>query len=320
MYGYIVWIALQAFPDTAEAIELQQWADIWTVTRVAASKATGTLTVTGTATTVIPAGTIWRSGAQQDYESDAEETIPAAGSVTVEITAVAAGADGNLAVGAKPNLVSPITGVVSEAIVATALTGGADIESDTSLLARLLLRLRNPPRGGTKPDYEFWSLSGHADVTRAWAFPLASGLGTVSVYFMTDDAATDGIPDAATVTAVNIYIQARKPVTADVTVAAPTAVPLDITINNVEPMTQAVQDAIEAELQDLITREADVGGTIQDKDGNDVTIGTLPLSHIREAISTAAGETDHTLTAPTADVTVGDGEITTLGTLTFTTS
>ena len=117
---------------------------------------------------------------------------------------------------------------------------------------------------------------------------------------MTDDATTDGIPNAATVTTVDAYIQARRPVTADVTVAGPVASALNISINNVEPSTQAVMDAIEAELADLIRRESEPGGT-------------LLVSHIREAISTSAGETDHELTSPVADVTVQATQITTLG-------
>ena len=124
---------------------------------------------------------------------------------------------------------------------------------------------------------------------------------------MTDDAQDDGIPDTATVTTVDDYIQARRPVTADVTVSAPAASALNIVINNVEPSTQPVMDAIEAELADLIRRESEPGGT-------------LLVSHIREAISTSQGETDHELTSPTANVTVQDTQITTLGTVSFTTS
>ena len=95
--------------------------------------------------------------------------------------------------------------------------------------------------------------------------------------------------------------------TADVTVAAPAASPIAFTINNVEPSTQAVMDAIEAELADLIRRESEPGGT-------------LLVSHIREAISTAQGETDHELTSPTADVVELATEIATLGAVNFTTS
>ena len=304
LYGFLAWIALQAFPDTAEAAELARWASIWGVERVAATAATGSLALTGTTGTVVPAGTVWRSGAGQDYASTAEVTL-AAGAAFAAVRAAAAGAAGNAALGAKVRLVSPIAGLVSDAAASTALAGGADEESDGSLRARLLARMREPPRGGTKADYELWGLSGHADVTRAWPRPLAGGLGTVTVYVMTDYATDDGIPDAAVVAAVQAYIDARRPVTADVTVAAPAAVELDFTINSVMPDTAAVRAAIEAEVADLILRQSEPGGTIL-------------ISHIREAISTAAGEYDHVLVAPAANVQHTAAQIAVMGAITWT--
>ena len=304
LYGFQQWIADQAFPDTAESAELRRWAAIWGITPTAAVKATGMILVEGTANTVIPEGTVWRAGNDQEYESDAEFTIPAGGSGNLAVTAVEAGAAGNAAVGVIISLLSPIAGLVSQANVSTALTGGADPESDASVRARLLERIQNPPRGGTTEDYEQWAQAAHPDVTRAFGRPQAGGLGTVTVYFMTDDATTDGIPTAAVVATVNTYIQARRPVTAAVTVEAPTAVPLNFEISSLMPMTSVVQAAVEAELRDLIRREATPGGT-------------LLLSHIREAISTSAGETDHTLDAPAANVTVAAAQITTYGMTTF---
>ena len=307
LYGFQQWIADQAFPDTAEAAELLRWAAIWGLTPVPAAKAEGAILVEGTAGTLVLANTVWRSGDDVDYQSLAEFVMPAAESGNIDVEAVVAAAAGNAEVGVILGVISPIVGLVSTANVSTALAGGADIETDASLRARLLSRIQNPPRGGTSEDYVFWSESAHPDVTRAWGRPQAGGLGTVTVYFMTDDATGDGIPNAATVTTVDDYIQDRRPVTADVTVDGPTASPLNITINNVEPSTQAVMDAIEAELADLIRRETEPGGT-------------LLVSHIREAISTSQGETDHELTSPTDNVTVQATQITTLGTVSFTTS
>ena len=307
LYGFLQWIADQAFPDTAEGVELLRWAAIWGVEQVAVQRAEGAILVEGTAATVVPAGTLWRSGASIDYQTLAEFVMPAAEIGNIDVEAVVAAAAGNAPVGVILNLVSPILGLGSQANVSTALAGGADIESIASVRTRLLQRIQSPPRGGTVEDYQFWARSAHPDVTRAWARPLASGLGTVTVYFMSDDASPTGIPNAATVTLVDEYIDGLRPVTADVTVSAPVAVALAITINNVTPMTQAVQDAIEAELADLIRRETEPGGT-------------LLVSHIRETISTSAGETDHELTSPTADVDVQATQITTLGTVTFTTS
>lgn len=303
LYGFLAYIALQAFPDTAESDELERWSEIWGVTRSPAVRATGSITVTGTNGTVIPDGTVWRSGTV-DYRSTAEFTI-AGGTATVTIEAVVGGAAGNASDGTKMSLVSPIAGIVSEAAADGALTRGSGDESDEALRSRLLLRIQDPPRGGTSSDYEFWARSTTADVTRAWGRGLARGLGTVNVYIMTDDATDDGIPTAAVVASVQAYINARRPVTADVDALAPTAVALDFEIQNLVPMIQSVQTQIEAELGDLIRRETQPGGT-------------LLLSHIRQAISLAAGETDHTLITPTTNVTVAAAEITTLGDVTFT--
>jgi uncharacterized phage protein gp47/JayE len=65
-----------------------------------------------------------------------------------------------------------------------------------------------------------------------------------------------------------------------------------------------VQAAVLAELQDLLLREATPGGT-------------LLLSHIRAAISSAAGETDFVLTSPAANVTNTTGNMCTMGTITW---
>jgi uncharacterized phage protein gp47/JayE len=75
------------------------------------------------------------------------------------------------------------------------------------------------------------------------------------------------------------------------------------------PNTASVQAAVQAELEDLFRREAGV----EDGAGS----GTVLLSHIREAISRAEGETDHVLVSPAADVTLSAGEIATVGNLTF---
>ena len=226
---------------------------------------------------------------------------------TVAVRAVEPGAAGNAVDGTKLNLVSPIAGVVSEAAVSGAIAGGANREGTESVHQRLALRRKNPPRGGTVPDYVAWVREAHPDVTRVWPRPLAGGLGTVTVYIMTDDATANGIPTAAVVKAVQDYIDARRPVTAKITVATPTAVALDITIANVMPDTAAVRAAIGAEITDLILRESAPGGTIL-------------VSHIREAISTAAGEFDHELTVPAADVDHNADQIAVAGQITWSTS
>ena len=88
LYGFMQWIADQAFPDTAESAELLRWAAIWGLTPVPAAKAEGAILVEGTAGTVVPANTLWRSGDAIDYQSLAEFVMPAAETGNIDVEAV----------------------------------------------------------------------------------------------------------------------------------------------------------------------------------------------------------------------------------------
>lgn len=197
-----------------------------------------------------------------------------------------------------------MVGVQSTA-TAGLLSGGADVETDDALRARLLARIQQPPHGGASYDYTAWALE-VPGVTRAWVYPAELGLGTVTLRFVRDNDGTGTaiIPDAGEVAAVQAYIDARRPVTAQLTVVAPAAVPLNFTIQGLVPATLTVQAAVQAELADLLLREAVPGGIIL-------------LSHIRAAISAAAGETDYVLTAPLSNVTNSTGNMSTMGSITW---
>lgn len=301
LYGYLDWLARQLMIDTAETEYLDRWGSIWGVTRKPAAKAKGNVIFTGTEGAVIPAATSLARADGVDFTTDAEVAI-AGGQATATVTAVQGGANGNTPAGVQLSLVTPIAGVNGAATVgALGLTQGTDTETDDALRTRLLERIQRPPQGGSASDYVAWAKE-VAGVTRAWVYPQELGPGTVTVRFVRDDDANI-IPDAAEVQAVQDYIDERRPVTAAVTVVAPVAVPLDLTIQ-LKPNTSSVQAAVQAELADLLRREAEPGSTIL-------------VSHIREAISIAAGETDHVLVSPTADVTHNTGEIAVLGTITW---
>jgi len=301
LYGYLEWIARQVIIDTADGDMLERHASIWGVERKAASPAVGNVTVTGTHGAIVPAdSTLARSDGVQ-YTTDVEVTI-SGGTATIAVTAVDGGQAGNASAASSLSFDTPIAGVSATATVAVGgLTGGADIEADDDLRARLLARIQQPPHGGASYDYIAWALE-VPGVTRAWVYPAELGLGTVTVRFVRDDDASP-IPDAGEVTAVQDYIDSVRPVTADVTVVAPIAVPLNFSID-LTPDTAAIRAAVEAELRDLLLRESEPGATIL-------------LSHIREAISLASGENDHVLAAPTANVTHAVGEMATFGTITW---
>jgi len=303
LHGHLDWLALQILPDTADDALLDRHGVIWDVPRKQAAAATGDLTFTGVTGAVIPAATLVQRSDGAEFVTNVDATL-AAGTISTAVTALAAGSDGNTEAASTLTLVNPIAGCNNAATVgASGIEGGADLESDDALRGRIIARIQAPPHGGSVDDYEMWALA-VAGVTRAWVSPGLLGSGTVGVYIVCDGQEGSIIPDAGTVLAAQVYIDARRPVTAQPTVFAPTATPVNFTIA-VTPDTVAVRTAVEAELVDLLRREAEPGGPVL-------------LSHIREAISLAVGETDHVLTIPAADVLMASGELAILGTITWT--
>jgi uncharacterized phage protein gp47/JayE len=303
LYGFISWVALQPFADTAELEYLNRIASFWGVTRVAASFASGDVVMTGTNGTVIAEETELQRSDGVLFLTTAEATI-ASGEATVAVEAVIAGEDGNTEAASIFSFTSTPSDVDADVTVDTGgLTGGADEESDAALLARLLSRIQEPPAGGNANDYEQWAKQ-VAGVTRAWVYPEELGAGGVTVRFMMDETYDDGIPESGDVDDVQDYIDTLRPVTADVTVVAPVAVPLNFTITLTVEVSQTIKDAVEVELLDMIKRDAEPAGTIY-------------LSRINEAISISLGEYDHTMAAPVANVTHTTGQIATMGTVTW---
>lgn len=303
MHGHLDYLSRQIFTDTMDDENVVREAGMYGLSKTAAQFAIGSVTFTGVNGSVIPEFTPLIRSDGIRYQTDALATI-AAGTATVAITCLTAGETGNADAATTLNLESPISGIVSEATVAVGgLTNGADEETTESLRTRLIERKQSQPTGGSDDDYKIWARK-VAGVTRVWVYPLELGAGEVTVRFVVDNDPLGIIPDAPKVAEVQAYIDARAPVTAVVTVVAPVAVPLPVTLS-ITPDTAAIRAAIVTELQDLITRDAEPAGTIY-------------ITRLNEAISAAEGEFDHTVTAPSGNVTHTTGQIATLGTVTFT--
>ena len=311
LYGYINWLSNQLIYDTAESDYLTRWASIWGLTRLAATSATGTATFTGNNGAPIPVGTVLGAPDGSLWQTTVAGTI-VGGTATVAVQASVPAEAGNRPSGQLFTAQSPINGVSASA-TASAMIGGTDLETDVSLRSRLIYRISNPPQGGSWFDYIEWALA-CPGVTRAWCYPLELGPGTVTVRFMMDATYSNGIPQSADVTNVQAYINNLSPCTAVVTVAAPVANPLNVSVHGLTPNNSLTQAAVIAELSSLIAREGTPGGVIA---GQTTAGGIILLSHIDDAIGISAGVTDWSLTAPTANVTNSTGTITTLGTVTF---
>lgn len=291
LYGYLQWLERQLFPETCDDDLLHLHSA--GVPRRQAAKASGDVTFTGTDRAVITSGTLLQLDGLE-YQTTAEATI-AGGSIVAPVEAVEAGADGDQPAGAELSLVSPIPGVNSTAVVdADGLQGGADQETYNSWRDRILQRRARTPRGGAKGDWEGWALE-VPGVTRAWEDPLGMGAGSVVIRIMADDAADGPLPSQQLLDAVFDYISKQKNVAAHLYVIAPTPVDFSPQLS-VVPDTQEVRDAATASLQDLVEREGEPGGT-------------LLITRVRHAISSAAGVEDYDLPWPAANVDYATGEL-----------
>ena len=304
LHGHLAWIALQIDPRTADPdIFESAHASPRGITKRAAVAAKLTITATGTTGTPVPAGTGYVRADGELYTTDALGTVTG-GIITLAITAVVAGAAANCDDGDELTLSSPIAGLSTNALVASTVTDGSDIESDDELLARYLQRLQTPPRGGAPGDYVAWALE-VPGVTRAWEYPRREGAGTVSIYVVNDalDPPTVG---AGTIAEVAAYMDSagRQPVTARAPVYTPTIYPLNMTIN-IAPNTPAVRAAITASLDATLFVVANPGGM------------TVLVSVLDESISITPGETDHLLVSPVADVVIPFGSLVRVGTITW---
>jgi uncharacterized phage protein gp47/JayE len=305
MYGFLWWAFQQVFPDKAESEFLSDWAAVWGVVRKPASPAIGQVQVKGTPNTGLIEDSLAKSQTGVTYKLAGVILPSGTGDVVANCQAEAleAGIVGNLAAGQKLTLINPVAGLSSELIVqAGGLAGGVDLESDEALRARLIKTIQEPPHGGNKADYEVWALEVQG-VEKALCFPTYSGLGTVAV-------AVWGLPENpilsnVTVAAAYEHLLENCPVTAGpgLYVFTPESMSVNFTIRLV-PDTQVVRDNVRRELWDLFDRSAAPGKTI-------------PLSHLQEAISLAAGEYDHELISPTASITPEQRQLPILGQLEF---
>ena len=278
VYGYVVFISDQLFVDTATTTWLDRLANMYGVPRKAGTFAQGEITVFGVDGTVIPEGTEFQSDAGIRYATVSEETIPPSEFVEIEVQSVTEGEIGNTE---ETNLflVSPITGVETQAVVVVPIEGGVDTETDAELRIRLLQRLQNPPSSGTAADYERWALE-VSGVGKAWTIPAEQYNGTGTVGVVLGTSSLDPVP-GLTKTEVEANIESNRPVGAKVDVLDLESVEIGYFIS-ISPNTEGLRENVQENLQNLHLSEAGPGFTIL-------------LSHIRSAIA-ASGVVDYEIT------------------------
>lgn len=311
-YGY-----RQLFASTADDFHLEyRHAFEFGVTRKPAAAAQGLIAFRQTLPAVsIPAGyTIAREDGV--IYAFAEAAIPdVQGFCVVRIQATTTGANTNMRPGEILNFTAdalyptlPSSATVEE----LGIGGGADIESDESLRARVLHRKRNPPQGGSKSDYERWALE-VPGVTRAFVSPFHvvdnDAHTPLTVFPIFDDTRTNGIPGAYDLLNVALHIDDVRPVTSRVYIRAATPYTVDINIAELRNDSPQLRAAIKSNLSSMF------------HDRVPVVTGdnkfTLPIAWINEAVSRNAGYDRHKVTNPASDLSFPVGALPILGTVSF---
>lgn len=218
----------------------------------------------------------------------------------------------NQSLDAVLTLGSPIAGVDNAANVDFgALGGGVAQESDTDLRNRLLGRIQNPVAHFSVSDIENQAKL-VPGVTRVFVQPVTPASGQVTIYFMRDNDA-DPIPDSSEVATVKAKIVEIVPActnTVDVIVNAPTAVVTNFAFTSISPSTLTMQTAIIASLEQFFSESTEVGVDVDEDKYRCAIIST---------IDTETGDQlqTFTLSSPSGDISVGTGQIATLGTVSF---
>lgn len=332
-YGYLDWIAKQSVPWSATDENLAGWAALKSVTQKPANAGTNNATIfTGSAGSTLPSGTVLNRGDGYQYTTDAEIEIGSLGTATGAITAVlpdpnddptGGGAAGNTPAGTQLTLDVSISGVDSTVTISTAITDGADIETEDAFRSRTLLAYQNTPQGGNDDDYEGWALE-VSGVTRAWTAPRLMGAGTVGVYIMIDGTdesnhgfpvGTDGISELDDWSAVKAtgdqgrvadYIFPLQPVTALVYICSPIQKTVNFIIDGISTADSTTTAAIDAAIDSVFFESGNPTG------------GKILLSDLVIALSNVSGTSGFILTSPSANIITAIGELPVRGTVTYT--
>lgn len=209
IYAHQKWLIKQFFPDTADTEFLEKHAGLRGLRRRNATYAAGKgATVSGNPDVVIAVGLQIKTEDGRFYETTESAVISASGSAVVAVSSLATGAAQNIKTATKGSFMAAPVGVSTD-VVLNDVVGATNAESDSSLLERLLNKIRRPAAGGNKYDYKDWALEVDG-VEQAYVYPLRRGLGTVDIAITADN----GVPSDDTVRRAQEYIDQERPVTA----------------------------------------------------------------------------------------------------------
>ncbi len=332
LFGFADSIQRQKFALTADGPDLDLHGAEINLPRNPATPSAGTISITVADAYQVAYGAIFQRSDGVQFSATAAVSIASAGTLNVPVQSVMTGSNTVTEAGTAMTIVSGCTDVngdaAASATVATGgLIGGADVEQDGAIFnpppgtyrARILFKKRNPPMGGSAADYVIWAQAANSNVTRVYVERLWAGVGTVRVSVLMDNLYANGIPPSAAIAAIASYIDTVAPAGASVTVQAPTAVPINVNVHNLNPNNPTTQSAVTAELAACFLRLSQVAGI--ETPNPAMPYLAVPFSFLQQwlqtAVDNAPGVISGTVNSPSGDTALSPGQIATLGTVTF---
>lgn len=312
--GFLDFAVNQLFITTSDEAGIYNHGDEYGIERKSGSKATGSAVATGTQGTEITAGLELSSDTAHRYSITETTYIDIIGNAIINFEAVEIGVSYNDDPGITLTFVRPPENVDREVTVdSVGIINGTDIEDIEDYRERVLARKQNPPHGGADFDYVAWAKEVDG-VTRAWAFDLYMGPGTVALAFVRDGDENIFPDEAERDIVYNYLLEHEDPITKEPTGIPVTAkygffvlelnpLTVDLTIQ-LYPNTVAVQNQVRQNLEQFLSE-------------NSAPQITLALSNFSEAISLTEGEEKHRIISPTTDISTTATQLHILGTVTF---
>jgi len=264
LYQYLEWISKQAMIDTCDSETRERIASQKGIFRKDKSQARGQIKITGNDGMILPKGTvIVRSRDGMRYLTSAHALI-VKGEAAVSCICETPGVIGNSKADDSFVMSNTLAGIDSNvSMMGVGMTGGSDGESDASLIARYLDRVRHEPNGGTLDDYRIW-VEKIPGVSRAWIYSNINTelipVGEVIIYFITGDI-HQPIPDDTLMSYVCNQIRAKAPLTAVVKVFKLSESVVDIAIK-IDPDQTDIKQNADLRLKELFLNKADPGSRV----------------------------------------------------------
>ena len=324
LYAFGAEMLKQGFLDTATGIWLDRKAQEYGLERKPAIKTEGHVLYARpqakNTNIPIPTGSIVTTPKDQSGKEyrffTTEDAILESGQISVQVPVIAESAGSSFNVGPASitkmkTYINGISSVTNDtdwiAIV------GVDEESDAELRQRCFLAWEELSQGGTAAAYVSWALSVPGVKSAFVDDTLPRGEGTVDVYIMGEA----GPPDSALIDAVQLVVDANRPITADALVRAPVMVSVPISFR-ITPRSGFDTTTLDQEIR---RRLSVFFGDIEDP-----TLGIPPLgvgkdiivSQLIGLVMAIPGVYSVDIEQPTGDVAIAPNEFPELGSVIIT--